>query len=148
MTTTVPAVKAALVALLAGVLPDVEVIYGPITTETMTTPRVLTVGNAAGTSALDSLTTGTSLEQYTVTLTVSCTINGPDTQKAATEAACAVFAVAEQTIREHPTGDLGLSASGVLGAFPTGDFEVTEADTDLGSNAAVKWSVYVQAQRT
>lgn len=146
MTTTVPTVKVALVALLTSLLPDVQVIYGSIGTETLTTPRVLTVGGAAGTSELDSLTLGTSLERYTVSLVVSCTINGPDAQRAATEAACAVYATAEQAIREHPTGDLGVP--GVLQAIPTGDFEVTEADTDLGSNAAVTWSVFIQAQRT
>jgi len=144
MTTTVPAVKAALVVLLASVLPDVEVIYGPITTETITTPRVLCVGDARGTSKLDSMTLATSLEQYTVTLTFSFTINGPDAQQAATEAACLAYAAAEHAVRL--AADLGVA--GVLQAIPTGDFELIEADTALGSNAAVKWSVYVQAQRT
>jgi hypothetical protein len=56
------------------------------------------------------------------------------------------YIAAELAVREHPTGDLGVA--GVLGAQPTGEFQLVETAEPTGRYALVQFSVYVQAQRT
>jgi hypothetical protein len=146
MSSTIGPVKAALVALFSASLSGVQVIYGPIQTKTVTAGSVLTVGDVSGSAELDSLATGTAVERYTVACSISCGIHGPDAQQAATEAAMAFYVGAELAVREHPTGDLGVS--GVLQALPTGEFELTETAEPSGRYALIQFSVYVQAQRT
>ena len=146
MTSTVAPVKAALAALFTAALPGVQVIYGPIDTQTTTDPNVLTVGDVLGAAERDSLSYATASEAYTVACSISCGINGPDAQQTVTELAMSFYIAAELAVREHPTGDLGVA--GVLGAQPTGEFELVETAEPTGRYALVQFSVYVQAQRT
>jgi hypothetical protein len=52
---SVPAVKAALVTVLTAALPASQVIYGPIESVSITTPRVLSVEGAVGTRDMSNL---------------------------------------------------------------------------------------------
>jgi hypothetical protein len=146
MSSTIPGVKAALVALFTSSLSDIQVIYGPIDTKTVTAPNVLTVEGVIGTTEMDSMSYQTASETYDVSCSISCGINGPDAQQAADEMALAYYVAAELAVREHPTGDLGVA--GVLGAQPTGEFELVETANATGRYALITFAVHVQAQRT
>jgi hypothetical protein len=149
VTSSIPAVKAALVSVLTTALPSTQVIYGPSTAVTTTTGRILTVGRAVGIRELDSLAVGTAAERYTVELVCSVDIGAATSQQTADDLALADYATAEQAIREYSGGpDLGLAASGVLNLLPTGDFELAELADENGRHAAVRWSVAVYAQTT
>jgi hypothetical protein len=146
MTSTIPAVKAALVTVLAAALPNTQVIYGPSGAVTVTEDRLLTVGKVTGSRELDSMSLDTAAERYTVELVASVDLAGTS-QQAADEMVLADYAAAEQAIREYPTGpNLGLGAG--VQVLPTGDFELAEqADAD-GRHAAVRFVVNVYAQTT
>ena len=141
MTSSVAAVKAALVSVLTSALPDTQVIYGPVTAVSTTRPRVLTVGKATGRRDLDSLTLGSVAETYAVDLVCSVDLAG-SVQQAADEAALSDWAVAEAAIR----ADITLGLLGTVQAVPTGDFELLEQADAEGRHAAVRWSVLVYAQ--
>lgn len=138
--TTIPAVKAALVTLCASTLPSSQVIYGPITSVTTTTGRVVCVGNVAGIRDLDSLAMTSTVERYTVDLSVFADLPGTNMQ-AADEQALSDYEDLVTAILANFT--LGL---GNVEVVPTGEFELREkADSD-GRHAAVTFSVSVTAQ--
>lgn len=150
MTTTIPAAKAALVALFTAGLPTVQVIYGQITAEAITGPNVLTVGaTVTGTAEPDALTLGTAAERYSIGCVLSCTVTeipGDDGQQVASELAWGLYAAAEVLVREYPTQDLGVP--GVLGVNVSGEFGSTDTAMPTGRNTAVSFDVNVIAQRT
>jgi hypothetical protein len=141
MSSSIPAVKAALVSILTTALPNTQVIYGPVTAVTTTTPRVLTVGRALGRRELDGLSLTSCSEQYAVDLVASVDLGGTG-QQSADDLALADYAAAETVIRADPT--LGLS--GTIQALPTGEFELMEQADENGRHAAVRFSVQVYAQ--
>jgi hypothetical protein len=140
---TVPAVKAALVALFTAALPDAQVIYGPRGTVTFTEPNVVTVGNVTGTVGSASMNLREA-EDYVIEVTVSATLAGPDTQRAATEAADALWVAAKAVLRAPPGGSLGVA--GVTSAQPVGEFGLTEISDSNGRNATIQFGVHVLAQ--
>jgi transcriptional regulator GlxA family with amidase domain len=134
---TVPAVKAALVALFAGNLPGAQVLYGP--RGPLVGPSIVEVGDVSGTVEQASLNAARVTERYVVEVIVSCTIDGPDVQQDATEAALALYGSAEVLVRST---DLGVP--GVV-AHSTGEFELAETAMAAGRNAAIRWGVAVHA---
>lgn len=146
MSSSIPAVKAALVSVLAGALPDTQVIYGPKEAVTTTGPRILTVGRVVGSRELDSMSLDTSSESYTVDLVASVSLAGTS-QQAADDLALADYAAAEVAVREYPGGPtLGLGDG--IRVLPTGEFELAELADENGRHAAVRFSVRVYAQTT
>lgn len=145
---SIPAVKAKLVSLLTTALPNTQVIYGGTGTVTTTGPRILLIGRASGTRQPDSMSLDTSSEQYVIELVASVDLAGTS-QQAADEMALDDYAAAELAIREYSGGgDLGLAASGVLSALPTGAFDLEEQADENGRHAAVRFGVAVIAQNT
>ncbi len=147
---TIPAVLAALTTLGVATLPSSQVINGPRSTVTTTDDRLLIVGEevTAGRRDLDSMSIGTTSEQYEVSLAVSADVPGTD-QTVADGQALADYAAMELAIREFSGGpNLGLAASGVLRVLPTGDFELKRIASADGRHAAVRFSVAVYAQNT
>jgi hypothetical protein len=144
VTSSIPAVKAALVTVLTAALPNTQVIYGPLASVTTTTGRTLTVGAVAGRRDLDSMSLDTAVEQYTVELNCYADLPGYD-QQLADEQALADYATAEQAIREYAAGPT-LGVSGVVHILPLGDFALDEIADDTGRHARVRWSVSVYAQ--
>jgi hypothetical protein len=139
--TTIPAVKAALVALVEATLPDTQPIYGPISSVTTTGPRVLAIGNVIGTRELDSLSLSSTVERYTVDLAVSVDYVGTD-QQSASNAALSDY----EEMVDAILADITLGVPGVLQVLPTATFELREqADSD-GRHAAVLFAVSVTAQ--
>lgn len=145
--TTVPAVKTALVAVLAAALPATstlpaaQVIYGPIEAASSTGPRVLSVGGAAGTRDMSNLGMTSSTESYTVTLLASVMLSGYQ-QKLADEAALADYEAACDAITAAGP-DLGLGNGSSI--YPDGQFELQEFATPEGRAAQVRFSVTVVA---
>jgi hypothetical protein len=140
---TVPDVKAALVAAFAAALPSADVIYGPRQGITITKPNIVTVGNATGTLGRASLNLREA-EDYTIEVTVSASLPGADTQQDVTEIADALWAAARQAIRNPPGGNLAIA--GVQSVQPTGEFELTETATSDVRNATIRFGVRIQAQ--
>lgn len=154
VSTTVIPVKRAIVALLKALhsadQPPVEVIYGPLDTETVQLDRVVSVrGVQAGTSDLDALDLGSAGEVYVVEVITSVDIRtaGDEGQQAATEAVLTLYARQEALMREGHPGDLNLGAQGVLGARPSGSWDLLERVSDKGRSAAVRWGVQIIGQR-
>lgn len=151
MSTTVGAVKTALVALLeatfAGDAAPVTVFDGPRGAKTFSEDRIALVLDVAGTSGADALDLGTQGETYTVQVRLAVRMTGADSLQAARDAVLDLWQRAELAVREHPTGDLGLSASGVLGVRVAPQFELTEVADAEGREAGVRWGVYVIGQR-
>ena len=149
MTSSVAAVKAQLVAILAPALgSDTQVLYGSIASATTTGSQALTVGKVAGTRELRSLTRLSCHERYTVEL-VAAVSSSSAGQQEVDEAVMAIYELAEVTIRSYPGGsDLGLAASGVLKILPLGEFELVEQADENGWHAAVRFAADVVAQTT
>ena len=156
MATSVKGAKAALqtlfVALHAADPDPVQVIYGPATADNFRqADRVVQIGGAKGTAEADALDLGTYTERYVIEIVTSvdlAMVADSAGQQTATEAVLDLWSRQELAVREHPTGDLGASASGVLGARVNGEPELMEPPTGTGRSAAVRWGVYVIGQRT
>jgi hypothetical protein len=149
MSTTIPAMKAALVSVLAAALPDVQVIYGAPGGEVTLGPSVLAVGETVtGAAALDSLTRDTAQERYRVSARLSCTVEQPgdDGAQAAATLAWAYFATAEQAVRERQPEDWGVAW--LLGVNSTGEFTGTDVAMAAGRNTTIEFGFDVIAQRT
>jgi hypothetical protein len=140
---TVAAYKAELVAALTAGLPTVQVVYGPAADVTTLGPDVLVVGNVSGTSAAGSLARpGRILESYDITLTVSCSRPGADTQLDATNAAFGFYAAVQNLIAATIPATVGVSPD------VTGQFDLIEDDSASAAtqrNAAVTFTVHVEA---
>lgn len=148
MTSTIPAVLAALVTLGQATLPDWQVINGPLGSVTTTGGRLLMVGegDVTGRRDLDSMSLGTTSEQYVVSMVANVDLPGTD-QTAADSAAMAAYTALEAAVRLFPGGPtLGLSV--VLQALPTGDFSLTRIADENGRHAAVRFTILVYAQTT
>lgn len=149
---SVGAVKAALVELLRATYADdaepVQVTDGPVGTEVTRGPRLVEVGEVTGTDELDSMGLGSTADTYVVTITASVTLQDPEGMRTAREAALDLWDRGRTVVREHPTGDLGLEASGVLGARPSRDWRLFEFPLQQGRSAAVRWGVQIVAQAT
>lgn len=141
---TVAAYKAELVAVIAASVPTLQVIYGPAADVTTLAPDVLVVGNVVGSTTPGSMARrGTIRESYDVDLTVSCSRPGPDAQVDATAAAFG-FRDAVETL----LAGVVPSTPGVLSAQVTGQFELTEDDSQSASvqrNAVVIFTVHVES---
>jgi hypothetical protein len=139
---TVPDVKAALVAIFTAALPSADVLYGPRQGVTITKPNIVTVGNALGILGQASLNLREA-EDYTIEVTVSASLPGADTQQDVTEVADALWTAARQAIRNPPGGTLAIA--GVQSVQPTGEFELTETATSEVRNATIRFGVRVTA---
>jgi hypothetical protein len=144
--TTVPAAKAALVTILTAALPATQVIYGPGSSVTVTTPRILVVGAAQPDSQwVTGVITPTTVdglhgtEVYDITVEESVTIIGTFSQAAESDALTDV-ATAIATVQANPA----LAGAGTRAAVD-GGFELSEADNELGRAVVVRFSVHVQA---
>jgi hypothetical protein len=106
---SIPAVKAALVSILAAALPDTQVIYGPVDRGDYHIQRgCLTVRGVTGRRESDSIGLATTREEYTVELVASVDL-ASTSQQSADELVLADYAAAELAIREYPAGPtLGL----------------------------------------
>jgi len=148
MTSSVPAVKAALVTLLTVTLPTAQVRYGP--RGPTTRDDVVSVGGIP--EAQDNpATLGTARKQdevYQVEVIVSCSRSGPDTQQTSTEAALALYGAAKDALRTSPNEALGVA--GVFWARPTGRWSLAESEgADLlreATNATLRFVVEVKAR--
>lgn len=143
---TVPAVKAALIALWATAL-DITPGYGPRVT--VSTGERLVVGDARGTSEPVTLGPNRQMEEnYEVSCVLSVTRSGTvDIQQQVTERVFALYDLAEVAVRSVTGENLGVT--GVLLAYVAGDFELTEAaasDTNGPVNASLEFAVRVQAR--
>jgi hypothetical protein len=152
--TTIPAVMAALAALANATLnTDIwQAINGPSTSVTTTKNHLVTIGGedegVGGTRELNSMGVDTTEEQYLVPVVISADLAGTD-QLLADDAVLDAYEAYEQAIREYPAGpNLGLAASGVLKALPTGDFRLMRRATGETRSAAVRFYVSVYAQNT
>jgi len=156
MATSIKAAKAALASLFTALhaadADPVQVIYGPADADNFRqTDRVVQIGGAKGIAQADAMDLGTYEERYTITVVTSVALamlTDSAGQQRATEAALDLWTRQELAVREHATGDLGASASGVLGARVTGEFELLEPLDGTGRQAAVRWGVFVIGQRT
>jgi len=143
----------ALVALLKALhvtdADQVFVIDGPPDAETMKLDRIVSVLGAKGTSGPDALDLGTAGEQFVIEVATSVDLaaKGDEGIALARSTAVGLWARQEQAVREHVTGDLGASASGVLGAQPASDWDLGQKASDKGRSAWVRWGVLVTAQR-
>jgi hypothetical protein len=140
-------VKAALLALWSAALPTVQVTYG--NRVTMSGPKRLTIGNARGASAPQSLGPARQMrEDYRITCLISCSVNGTiDDQSAVTEDVLSLFEAAELAVRSSANQTLGVSE--VTLAIVEGDWELTEApasDTGGPINTTYEFEVRVQAR--
>jgi hypothetical protein len=136
---SVPAVKAALVTVLTAALPASQVIYGPIESVSITTPRVLSVEGAVGTRDMSNLALTSATENYTITLMVSVMLPGYQ-QQTADEQALADYEAACDAITAAGA-DLGLGNGANI--CPEGQFELSEFATANGRAAQVRFSVSV-----
>jgi hypothetical protein len=144
---TVPDVKAALVALWTTALAPVKPRYG--SRVTVTPGERLVIGDVRGTTESTSLGPARQMqERYDVTCTISVTQSGTaDTQQQVTERAFALYDLAEVAVRSVAGENLGISA--VVLAYVAGDFSLTEApasDTRGPVNASIEFNVRVQAR--
>ncbi len=143
---TIPAVKAALIALWAPVL-GITPGYGARVT--VSAGERLVVGDARGSSEPITLGPNRQMEEnYEVACTLSVTRNGTvDIQQQVTERVFALYDLAEVALRSVPGENLGVT--GVLLAYVAGDLELTEAaasDTNGPANAALEFTVRVRAR--
>lgn len=146
-TTTLAPVKAALLALWSAALPTVQVTYG--NRVTLSGPRRLTIGDARGRTAPQSLGPARQMrEDYEITCRISCSVKGTiDDQRAITEDVLALFATAERAVRASPSQTLGVSE--VTLAVVEGDWELKEAEaSETGGpiNSSYEFTVRVQAR--
>ena len=150
MTTSIFAAKDALAALFAATFAadadPVTVLNGPRGSLPSIADRAVMLGKVTGRSEPDAMDRSTWAEVYDVEVVISVSLQGTS-QAAARAALLDLWQRAEVAVREHPTGDLGASASGVLGAWPGQSFELQENAAGDGRQAAVVWGVLVRAQR-
>jgi hypothetical protein len=154
VSSTIPAVRAALAAQLpavtagttiAGQPAPTQVIYGPREAAAQVGPLVLSIGPTRGMKRLDAMTLASTEERYTQTLTASCSLAGADSQQLAVETACQVWQLVEAWLRANPTL---AGTAGVLQALPAEEFElIVQADED-GRHAAMRFGVAIVAQTT
>lgn len=138
---TISTVKARLVEVLTAALPDTQVVYGPLSAVTTLKPRALSVGRAAGTREITSLSLTSAQERYTIDLLVSVALSGTS-QQSADELALADYASAvDAIVVAHP--DLGLGAGYTIVA--RSEFELVEVADDQGRAAQVWFAVAVTA---
>jgi hypothetical protein len=135
--TSIPAVKAELVSVLAAALTDTQVVYGDRRAVTVAGPRLLLVKGAQGRSDFSDLASASSVELYEIECEASGSIPGT-LQQVADELALAVFDAAVAAINAHDF----VAAQKVQA---TGSFVLTEEPTERGRSAAVKFYVAVQA---
>ncbi len=143
---TVPAVRAALVALGTSTLGFTAGYGGRVT---FSGDERFVVGGAKGASEPTALgPTRTMDEDYEVTCRISVTSSGTaDIQQQVTERAWALHALFEVALRSVPGMNLGVS--GVVWAYAAGDWELTEApasDTGGKINASIEFHVRVKAR--
>lgn len=136
-------------ALHAADVDQVLVVDGPPDAEAIQPDRVVAVLSAAGTSGMDALDLGTYGEQFVIEVVTSVDIAGRGDEgiALARSLVTGLWARQETAVREHATGDLGASASGVLGARPASDWRLEQKASDKGRSAWVRWGVLVTAQR-
>jgi hypothetical protein len=142
---TVPAVRAALVALGTSTL-GFTAGYG--SRVTISPGERLVVGDAKGTSEPTGLAPTRPMEEnYEVTCRLSVTQNGTvDIQQQVTERAWALHALYEVAIRTVPGMNLGVA--GVSWAYVAGEWEETQApasDTGGPVNTSIEFHVRVRA---
>jgi multisubunit Na+/H+ antiporter MnhF subunit len=142
-TSTVPAYKAALVALLTTALSTAQVIYGPRSTKTVVGLDVVTVGTVVGTPRFASLAYNRLAEDYTVEIVISCSRPGADSQQTATEAAMGFYVATRSAVLSQADSTLGVA--NVLSSQPMSEFELTETADESTRNATVVFQVSVQA---
>lgn len=142
---SVPAVKSALIPILAAALPATatlpasQVIYGPIESVATAKPRVISIGGAVGTRDMSDLALTTATERYTIALLVSVSLPGYQ-QQLADEVALADYEAACDAITAAGP-DLGLGNGASI--CPDGQFELTETSTENGRAAQVLFGVSV-----
>lgn len=136
---TVPAVKAELVAVLTAALPlpDTQVVYGGRAAVTSAGPRLLLVKGVVGRTDFASMTESSSHERYSIECEASGSVSGT-LQQVADDLALAIFEEAALAINAH----VFVAAQSVKA---TGEFVLTEEPTERGRSAAVKFYVAVQA---
>lgn len=135
---SIGAVKARLVEILAEALPETQVIPGPADVTTLT-ERVLEVGGETTPIEVDvsglDLLTGT--EKYTLALTISVSYSGTDLDAPET-VAVADFRTAVAAIRaDMSLGLLNLSAT------VTGQGQLEESSSEWGRSAAIRFPVAI-----
>lgn len=135
---SIDAVKARLVEILAAALPETQVIPGPVDVTTLT-ERVLEVGGETTPIEVDvsglDLLTGT--EKYTLALTISVSYSGTDLDAPET-VAVADFRTAVAAIRaDMSLGLLNLSAT------VTGQGQLEETSDAQGLSAAIRFPVAI-----
>jgi hypothetical protein len=145
---TIPAVLAALVTLVEATLSTDEwqIVDGPPDAETQRAQRLVTIGedDIVSPTDFDSMAAQGMAERYTIPMTVSVALPGPESLIVCrTEALAAHEAIREAVLA---TPSLGLVAQGVLSAFPTGERRIQQFATPEGRSAAIRFGIDVYAQ--
>lgn len=140
MTSSISAVKAALVEVLTEALPQSQVIYGSRAAVTVTGPRLALVGRVLGRRDVSSLDLGMS-ELYTVEIQNSVSLATVE-QQMADDLALADYDASVTAIR----ADITLGLPGSLQVIPTGEIELVEVASEQSRDAVVRWYVNVLAQ--
>ena len=143
---TIAAVKSALVSTLSSALPSAQVIYGPRGAVTVTKPQIVVVGDVRGLHEVIGLSPlGNDVaERYEVDIVVSVTLPGANTQQQATETALSLWESARAVIDSLNDSVTGIPA--VIGIRAIGeDWELTESADGNGRNAAVVFKCQVEA---
>ena len=134
--TTIPTVKALLVGAWATALPDVQVVYGPLSAASVVKPKALSVGNVEGRVDVSDLGRQSSTETYTVNCLISVAL-ATSNQQAADEACLSIFTGAVTAVRGLELDNVSITVSG--------DFEFTETASDQGRAAELTFPVAVFA---
>ena len=135
--TSIPTVKAALVAALMDALPDVTVIYGPRSAVTLTEDKALTVEGALGRRDIADLAGDSGTEEYDLRLAAAVGLAGPDSMQMAEEQALDIYATAVSTIAALHVDDTSIEV--------TGEFELTETVTEAARIAVVQFTAHIFA---
>lgn len=146
---TVDAVITQLVAVFAAACPAAEVIDGPKDGASLYGQQLISVGaRVFGEEDTDTMGVGTTLEMYAVEIEVLVSLPGSNMQ-AARALVFSLTATCKQAVREYSGGpNLGLAASGVLQALPSGGFEFESRADGNGRHGQNKFVVNVKAQNT
>jgi hypothetical protein len=148
---SIPAVLAALKTLGDATLAGWQGINGPVGSVTTTAGNLFLVGDedVVADRQFDSMGIDTTSETYTVPIIVNADVSAGTDQQTADTLALDAYMLFERAIREYPAGpNLGLAASGVLQALPTGEFRLMRSADDQGRHAAVRFFVAIYAQNT
>ena len=156
MASTLKAARAALASVLTALhaadADPVQVVIGPAGADNFRqSDRVVQILGAKGQSDADAMDLGTFGERYVIEVRTSVAlamVADSAGQQLASDAAADLWAREEAAVREHATGDLGASASGVLAARVAPEFELLEPLDGTGRQAAVRWGVLIIGQRT